>query len=152
MIYAPTRVKPLLALRAEGPGDGRDAVVWRYEGKAAPDVPTPVCDGRYLYLCSDRGVVSCLNAKTGETVWGPKRTATGTVSASPILADGKLFVTNESAVTTVLSAGAAFEVLATNELDDGYTISSLSAIDGRLFLRSSSHLYCLQSRAHESRN
>ncbi len=152
LLYAPTRVKPLLAVRLMAAEAGDAAVAWRYEGKAAPDVPTPVCDGRCLYLCSDRGVVSCVDARSGETVWGPERTAIGTVSTSPILADGKLYVTNESAVTTVLAAGPAFRKLATNELDDGYTISSLCAIDGRLFLRSSSHLYCLMAGDGEGSN
>ncbi len=143
LVYAPTRVKPFLVLRGDGPKADNDGIVWKYEGKAAPDVPSPVCDGKYIYLVSDRGVASCLDAGTGATIWGPERTAIGTVSASPILADGKLYITNESAVTTVLAAGGAFRTLATNRLDDGYTISSLCVINGKVFIRSSSHLYCI---------
>ncbi|MBT3603801.1 MAG: PQQ-like beta-propeller repeat protein, partial [Candidatus Latescibacteria bacterium] len=103
MIYAPTRKRPLLALPAGGTGDVTNSVLWKFDGAGAPDVPTPVSDGKHFYMVDDRGLATCLNAKTGEVIWGPERTAQGTVSASPILADGKLYVLNEYAVTTVLS-------------------------------------------------
>jgi len=106
-------------------------------------VPTPVCDGKYFYMVNDRGIATCLDAKTGALVWGPERTAMGTVSASPLLADGKLYITNESATTTVLQAGGSFKVLATNQLDDGYTISSMAVSGRRIFMRTAEHLYCI---------
>ena len=65
------------------------------------------------------GGLTCLDAKTGAVVWGPERTAQGTVSSSLVLADGKLYVVNENAVTTVIQAGPEYKVLATNELDGG---------------------------------
>jgi outer membrane protein assembly factor BamB len=65
------------------------------------------------------------------------------VSASPLLADGKLYVTNERATTTVLKAGPEFEVLATNELDGSYTLSSPVAAGNQLFIRTSGFLYCI---------
>ena len=143
MIYAPTRRRPLLALAAGGTGDVSGNVVWKWEGDAAPDVPTPVCDGKYFYMVDDRGRATCLDAKTGAVVWGPVRTAQGVVSASPHLADGKLFLLNEYAVTTVLAAGPKFEVLATNELDGTYTLSSPVSSGSRLFIRTATHLYCI---------
>ncbi len=143
MIYAPTRKRPLLALSAGGTGDVSSNVVWKWEGAAAPDVPTPVCDGRYFYMVDDRGRAMCLDAKTGAVVWGPERTAQGAVSASPHLADGKLFLLNEYAVTTVLAAGPEFEVLATNELDGSYTLSSPVSSGSQLFIRTATHLYCI---------
>ena len=110
MIYAPTRKTPLLALRAGGSGDVTTShLAWKWEGRGAPDVPTPVADGQYFYMVDDQGLVTCLDAKGGEVVWGPERTALGTVSASPLLADGKLYITNEEAVTTVLAAGPEFK-------------------------------------------
>jgi outer membrane protein assembly factor BamB len=105
-----------------------------------------VCDGTYLYLADDRGSVLCLDAKTGEAVWGPERPTQGTVSASPLLADGKLYVTNEEAVTTVLRAGPEFEVLAVNQVAGGanaYTLSSLAVSNAQLFLRTATTLYCI---------
>ncbi len=143
MIYAPTRRRPLLALAAGGTGDISDNVVWKWEGAGAPDVPTPACDGKYFYMVDDRGLATCLDAKTGAVVWGAERTAQGVVSASPHLADGKLFLLNEYAVTTVLAAGPKFEVLATNELDGTYTLSSPVSSGSQLFIRTATHLYCI---------
>ena len=143
MIYVPTRKRPLLALSAGGTGDVSGNVVWKWEGAAAPDVPTPVCDGKYFYMVDDRGRAMCLDAKTGAVVWGPERTAQGVVSASPHLADGKLFLLNENAVTTVLAAGPKFELLGTNELDGTYTLSSPVSSGSQLFIRTATHLYCI---------
>ncbi|HEY2841649.1 MAG TPA: PQQ-binding-like beta-propeller repeat protein [Pirellulales bacterium] len=143
-IFAPTRKTPILALRGGGTGDVTESgLIWKFEGKGAPDVPTPVSDGTYFYMVDDRGLATCLDAKTGQVEWGPERTALGSVSASPVLADGKLYITNESGVTTVLAAGPEFKVLATNELDNGYTLSSLAVSGSQLFLRTAEHLYCI---------
>ncbi len=143
LIIAPSRVKPVLAIRAGGAGDVTSShLVWKLT-KGGPDVPTPVSDGTYLYVVNDSGLVSCVDLNSGQVVWGPERTARGTVSASPLLADGKLYITNESATTTVLQAGGVFKLLATNELDDDYTLASLATSGRRIFLRTSTHLYCI---------
>ncbi len=144
MIYAPTRKTPLLALRAGGSGDvSTSHLAWKWETRGAPDVPTPVADDKYFYMVDDQGLVTCVDVKEGTAVWGPERTALGTVSASPLLADGKLYVTNEEAITTVLAAGPEFKVLATNELDGSYTLSSIAVAGHDLFIRTSTHLYCI---------
>ncbi|MDP6040370.1 MAG: PQQ-binding-like beta-propeller repeat protein [Candidatus Latescibacteria bacterium] len=143
MIYAPTRQRPLLALPAGGKGDISDKVIWKWASAGAPDVPTPACDGTYFYMVDDRGRATCLNAKTGEVIWGPERTAQGTVSSSPLLADGKIYLLNENAVTTVLAAGPEFKLLSTNELDGTYTLSTPVAVDSQLFIRTATHLYCI---------
>ncbi|MEX0937453.1 MAG: PQQ-binding-like beta-propeller repeat protein [Pirellulales bacterium] len=145
MIYAPTRQRPLIALRAGGSGDVTEShLAWRWTQGGGPDVPTPISDGERFYMVDDRGLVNCLDAKTGERVWGPLRTAQGTVSASPLLADGKLYVINESAVTTVIDvSGDEPQVTATNELDGGYTLSSIAVSGSQLFIRTQSHLYCI---------
>ena len=142
MIYVPSRRRPLLALRASG-DPVYAQLVWKWEEKGAPDVPSPVSDGRYLYMVDDRGRATCLNAVTGELVWGPERTAQGSVSASPVLADGKLYLINEDAVATVLAAGPEYEVLATNVLDGGYTLSSPAISGKQIFLRTETYLYCI---------
>ena len=92
-------------------------------------------------------VASAQVTMTGKRIWGPERTAIGTVSASPLLADGKLYVTNERNITTVLAAGPEFKVLATNELDGSYTLSSIAVSGDQLFLRTSTHLYCIAKPA-----
>ena len=145
IIYAPTRKKPLLALRAGGTGDITTShLVWKYEGSGAPDVPSPICDGTYFYMVDDRGMVTCLDARKGTLVYGPETTREGIVSASPILSDGKIYILNEAGVSTIIQAGPEFQILATNELDGSYTLSSFAASGSQLFIRTSSHLYCIQ--------
>jgi outer membrane protein assembly factor BamB len=144
MIYAPTRIRPLLALRVpDGTTSTTPEVAWKWDERGAPDVPTPACDGKRFYMVDDSGMATCLDAKTGEVIWGPQRTVQGTVSSSPLLADGKVYITNEEAVTVVLDAGPEFKILATNELDGTYTLSSPVPSGSQLFVRTSSHLYCI---------
>ena len=83
IIAAPSRVKPLVALKPGGRGDVTEShKVWAFD--RGPDVPTPISDGKYVYIVDDRGVVHCLDAKTGAIVYGPERLKPGTYSASPV--------------------------------------------------------------------
>jgi outer membrane protein assembly factor BamB len=143
IVYAPTRVRPLLALKAGGRGDVT-ATHRLWEFHRGPDVPTPVTDGKYLYIVDDQGILFCLDAKSGATIWGPKRIAPGIYSASPVLADGKIYVTSEDGITTVVRAGEKFEVLAENHLD-GYTLSSPAISQGEIFIRTDKALYCIHN-------
>jgi outer membrane protein assembly factor BamB len=147
MIYAPSRVTPLLALKAGGRGDVSESHR-RWSFGHGPDVPTPVTDGEYFYVVNDKGVMWCLDAKTGEEIWGQKRVKPGTYSSSPVLADGKIYVTNEDAVTTVVKAGPEFEILAENSLDD-YCLSSPAVSDGQIFMRTAEYLYCIGGRGSD---
>ncbi len=143
VVVVPSRVRPLIAVRGGGSGDVTATHLAWTLNRGGPDVPSPVCDGKYVYLVDDRGVAHCLDLESGKAVWGPERLESGTYSASPILADGRLYAINETAVTTVLLAGPEFKVLATNELDDGYTLASITPANGELYVRTSSHLYCI---------
>ncbi len=98
-------------------------------------------------MVNDSGMVTCLDAKKGSVIWGPERAVSGTVDSSLLLADGKLYITNESGVTTVLAAGPQYKVLATNTLDDTYTLSSIAVSGNQLFLRTSTHLYCIGEKS-----
>ncbi len=141
IIYVPTRVKPLLAFKAGGRGDVTSShLLWSTAN--GPDVPTPVTDGKYFYIVKDNGVMYCLDAKTGAEVYASQRIKTGTYSASPVLADGKIYVTNEEGVTSVIAAGPKFEILAENPLND-YTLSSPAISDGRIYIKTSGHLYAI---------
>ena len=142
LVVAPSRVRPMLALRAFGRGDVSGKVLWSFE--QGPDVPTPATDGSLLYVVTDRGVLTCLEVASGHTVYGPQRLAVGTYSASPLLADGRLYVTNEDGLTTVVKAGPKYELLAENALDD-FTVASPAAAGGQLFLRTRSALYAIGS-------
>ena len=150
LIYAPTRVKPLLALRPGGRGDVLNTnVVWATDN--GPDVPTPVTDGELFYVVNDSGIVFVSDAKTGDPVYGPVRIQTGTYSASPVLADGKIYITNEGGMTTVFKTGPTFEVLAENDFDD-YCLSSPAISDGQIFIRTTGHLYAIGERRSHTGN
>lgn len=141
IIYAPTRVKPLLALKAGGRGDITSShVLWSTPN--GPDVPTPVTDGKYFYMINDRGIVFCLDAKTGAELYSQQRIKPGTYSGSPVLADGKIYITNEDGLTTVVAAGPKFEVLAENPLNE-HVLSSPAISDGRIYIRTAQHLYAI---------
>lgn len=141
VIYAPAADRPLLALRAGGRGLlGAAHRLWT--SRHGPDVPSPVTDGKYFYIVNDKGIARCLDAKTGQDIWGPQRLKVGDYSASPVLAEGKLYVTNEEGLTTVLKAGPKFEVLAENALDD-VCLSSPALSDGQIFIRTAQFLYCI---------
>ena len=144
VIVAPSRERPIIALRAGGRGDvTRSHVLW--SSGNGPDVPTPVTDGTYLYVVNDRGIMWCIDLKTGKDVYGRQRVRSGTYSGSPVVADGRIYVTNEDGVTVVVKAGPTFQVLAENDLDD-YTLSSPAISDGQIFIRTSKFLYAIGNR------
>jgi outer membrane protein assembly factor BamB len=145
VIYAPSRVKPLLAFRPGGRGDVTTShLLWSTPN--GPDVPTPVTDGKYFYIVNDKGIVYCYDAKTGKEIYGQQRLKPGTYSASPVLADGKIYVTSEDGLTSVFKAGPQFEILAENAMNE-YCLSSIAVSDGQLFLRTANALYAIGKRA-----
>ncbi|MEM6569179.1 MAG: PQQ-binding-like beta-propeller repeat protein [Planctomycetota bacterium] len=145
VLVALTRLRPVLGIRLTGDAaPTEESIAWRWEESGGPDVPTPATDGELVYMVDDSGMVTCIVGANGEALWGPERTVQGTVSASPLLADDKLFVTNEEGITVVLGAGGAdFEQLAVNELDGSYTLSSPIAVGDRLYVRTGEFLYCI---------
>ncbi len=144
LIIAPTRERPLLVLKAGGRGDvTKSHLLWSFGN--GPDVPTPVTDGKYLYVVNDRGIIYCLDARTGTEIYGRQRLRPGTYSASPVLADDKIYIINEDGVTSVLKAGPQFTVLAENEFDD-YTLSSPAVSGGQIFFRTTRFLWAIGSK------
>ena len=145
MIFAATRVHPFLAFRAGGSGDITTShLAWKFTERGAPDVPTPVSDGERLYMADDQGAITCVNAKTGEKIYGPEQTGIGRTSSSPILADGKLYLISESAETAVIAAGPTYKLIAKNTLDGTYTLSTPAFVGDEIFVRTATHLYCIK--------
>ena len=152
LVIAPTRNNPMVAIRAGGKGDvAASHVAWTFA--QGPDVPTPVSDGKLLYIVRDGGVAFALDVKTGATVYGPERLPSGNYSASPILADGKIYVTTEEeGITTVYRAGPKFEILSSNKLAEDcspYCLSTVAISDGQLFIRTASFLWAIGNRRAE---
>ena len=146
IIYAPTRVKPLLALRTGGEGDITESHrIWSFD--RGPDVPSPVTDGKRFYVVTDNGVLYALDARTGEVLSGPHRLPPGTYSASPVLAEGRIYIVNEDGVASVVRVeDGEVEVLAENDMGS-YTLSSMAFSRGQIFLRTAEALYCIGSAA-----
>jgi outer membrane protein assembly factor BamB len=145
MIYAASRVRPYVAIKPGGHGDVSEShVVWKTQN--GPDVPTPVSDGKYLWVVNDRGIMWCFDAKTGAELYSGQRIQAAIYSSSLVLADGKIYATNELGTTTVVKAGPVFEVLAENKLDE-YTLSSPAISEGQIFMRTEKALYCIGKRA-----
>jgi outer membrane protein assembly factor BamB len=143
-LYAPyCRGETLTAIRLGGSGDVTDThVVWRIESTAS-DVPSPVGDGQRLYLCSDRGDVSCLEAATGKEIWTERLPRNRfPFSSSPVLADGKLYCTREDGTTFVVQVGEQPKLLSTNELDE-FTYATPVFVDGRILMRTAEFLFCI---------
>jgi outer membrane protein assembly factor BamB len=128
----------LLAVRADGSGDvTKTHVVWSLR-RGAPYTPSPLAVGDDLYVVSDVGIASCLDAKTGTPRWVQR--LGGTFSASPVYAGGTIYFLSEDGVTTAIAPGAPFRVLALNRLD-GATLASMAIALRSMFIRSDTHLY-----------
>ena len=145
IIIAPTRERPMLAIKAGGRGDVTGTHrLWSFDN--GPDVPTPTSDGKLIYTVTDRGVAYALDAQSGKIVYGPERLKTDSYSASPVLAEGKIYITSENeGLTSVYRAGPKFELLAQNPLND-YCLSSPAISEGQIFIRTTGHLWAIGQR------
>jgi outer membrane protein assembly factor BamB len=138
--YGGTR---LLAIRLDGRGDvTRSHVVWETR-KQVPKKSSPLLIGDELYFVSDLGVANCVDAKTGEIHWSER--LSDALSASPVYADGRVYVFGEQGTTTVLQPGKQPVKLAENSLD-GRILASPAVVDGAIFLRTDGHLYRIGER------
>jgi outer membrane protein assembly factor BamB len=131
----------LYAIRPSGRGDVTDThVAWTLE-RGAPLNPSPLLVDELLYVVSDQGIATCLNAATGETIW--QQRLDGAYSASPIHANGKLYFLNETGQTTVVAAGRRFRKLSENQVD-GRTLASLAVSEGAIYLRTDQAVYRIE--------
>jgi outer membrane protein assembly factor BamB len=143
-VYASTRhPRPeLLCIRADGTGDvTRSHVVWN-GNKSASEHPSPVVHAGLLYSVTDDGVLACLDAATGDTVW--KRRLGGTVSASPLIAGQHLYCANEEGTVFVIRLGGRGELVATIPMGEGIFAAPIVS-QNRLFLRTLVNLHCFEN-------
>ena len=128
----------VLAVRPDGTGDVTATHIAWSMTRGAPFTPSPLVVGDELYVVSDLGVVTCVDAKTGRLHWQER--VGGNHSASPIFADGRIYFLSEEGVATVIAPGKTFRKLAVNEID-GATLASMAVADRSIFIRSLTHLY-----------
>jgi outer membrane protein assembly factor BamB len=128
----------LLAVRADGTGDVTGTHIAWSMTRGAPYTPSPLVVGDELYVISDLGVATCVDARTGKLYW--QQRIGGNYSASPVFADGRIYFLSEEGVATAITPGRTFQKLATSELD-GATLASIGVYDRAFFIRSLTHLY-----------
>ncbi len=129
------------AVRIDGAGDVTDTHLGWNLPKAAPLNPSPLLVGDELYLVNDKGIATCLDAVSGEQHWQER--IGGNFSASPTFANGRIYLLDEAGTMTVIVAGKQYEKLATNQLE-GRTLATPAIVDNTIYLRTSTHLYCIQ--------
>jgi outer membrane protein assembly factor BamB len=130
----------------DGKQDSISNVAWRV-GKGGPYTPTPIVYGDFLYVVSDNAILSCYRAKTGELVYQQRVPETsGSYSASPVAANGHLYLTSEDGYTHVVRTGPKFELVASNPIGEG--VMATPAISGSMiFIRGRHHLFAIADRA-----
>ena len=141
------RAGPTLAIRPGGRGDVTGTHLEWKTTRGSPFVPSPVIYGDYLYQINDMSsIVTCLNAKTGETVWQERlgRPRREGISASPVIVDDKLFVTNDDGQTFVLRTGPNFELLHINDIG-ARTLASPALVDGGWYVRTENELIAIRN-------
>lgn len=132
--------------------------VW--EGKATGRIVSPIVIGKHIYGF-DRGIANCVNVESGETVYkerlpndssksaggGGGRRGPSSDYCSPVSADGKIYQFLKTGTCYVLEAKPEFKVLAVNSLNDGTEFNSTPAIsEGKIYVRSNKHLYCIGAK------
>lgn len=134
----------LWAVRPGGSGIVTDThVAWKAV-RNVPNRPSPVLVGDLLFMVAqDTGVVTCLDAKTGQEIWSERLPGKGNHSTSPIYAEGRLYFANENGESFVLEAGREFKVLATNKLEAG-CMASFAVAGKALFVRTKNALYRIE--------
>jgi outer membrane protein assembly factor BamB len=145
MIFFPTGFSSgqLFAVRTGGSGLITDThVAWKVK-RSISNKPSILLVDDLIYVINDTGIASCIEAKTGEIVW--QKRIGGEYTASPVYADGKVWLFSEEGKTTVLRPGRTYEVLAENQLGEGFLASP--AIVGKAFyLRTRTHLYRIEKQ------
>ena len=124
---------------------GSGELVWSYD-KGTAYTASNIVYGDYIYLISDKGILSCLDAKTGEMKYDNGRTPTpGHFTSSPVAYDGKVFITSDDGDTFVIQAGPEHKVLTTNSLDEP-VFTSPAIAGGSVYIRGSKNLYKISKK------
>jgi len=132
----------MLAIRIDGQGDVTDSrLLWRYR-RSVPLVPSPILVSGRIYMVSDGGVATCLNARTGKQHW--QRRLGGRYAASLIEAAGHIYFSADDGRVIVISATQKYRQLAVNRLD-GRLMASPAVVGNALILRTDTHLYRIES-------
>jgi outer membrane protein assembly factor BamB len=139
-------INSVMAVRLGGTGDMTEKnVLWRYY-KSLPNVPSPLYYNGVVYLTKEGGIVTALDAETGEMLkQGRLPGALDFYYASPVAADGKVYAVSQGGHLSVIKAGREWEVLARNDMEDE-CFATPALVDGKVYVRTKSALYCFAQR------
>lgn len=148
--YSP--VQPIYAVWPGGRGDltlkegveSSDQIAWS-KSRGGSYMPTPIYYRSHLYVCSNSGVVTCYEGRSGKQIYREKLGGNAGFTASPVAADGKVYFTGEDGKVYVVAAGSAYKLLAINELKD-VTLATPAISNGRIFFRTKEYLYGIGRR------
>ena len=135
----------LLAIPLDSAGSVDADQIRTLETQGIPEVPSPLCDGRYIYLVKNGGVLTCLDLRTGTRVYRMRTRGRGTHYASPLIAGDKLFTSAGDGRISVITLGPEAEVLATNDMEDG-VYATPAIVDGTLYVRTHSALFAFRKQ------
>jgi outer membrane protein assembly factor BamB len=132
-----------LPLSARGDISNSDKIVWSKD-RSTPYIPSPLLyDGMLYFNQSNQAILSCVDAKTGDTIIDPTRlSGIDNLYASPVGADEHVYITGRNGTTLVLQRSKELKIVAKNELDDRI-VTSAALAGNQLFLRGSRFLYCI---------
>ena len=139
-----TATKLAVAVRPNATGDAVQEV-YRLD-RSVPHIPTPLVYNNLLFLWADNGIVSCVDAATGESYW--QKRLGGVFCGSPVCADQKLYGVSEDGDVHILRASKEYEELGKNSLAEG-SRSTPAVAGGKLFIRTFSHVYCIGPRSQK---
>lgn len=136
------------AVRGGGKGDvTKTHLVWSVDNRAPSNLSSPLVVNDRIYLVKSGGLSSCFNANNGSVHWELTRLRTyGDYYASPVAADGKVFLTGRNGFVVVLKDGPELKILAKNDMDEEI-LATPSIADGRLFIRTRQSILCISNEA-----
>jgi putative pyrroloquinoline-quinone binding quinoprotein len=146
-------IQPIYAIKPGASGDitpkndqtQSGSIAWS-TNRGGPYIPTPLIYGDLLYVLQINGVLAAHDVRTGQRVYQERVGGGGSFSASPVAADGKLYLSSEDGDVYVVKAGPAYELLATNHL--GQVVMATPAIsDGTIFIRGLKDVFAIKQKS-----
>ena len=128
------------AIRMGGKGDVTETHIAWEQRKGAPAIPSLLYVNPYLYTITRDNILHCVQASNGKIVWVKR--LPGTYWASPVLADGRIYILSEEGLTLVLRPGRKYDEIARNSLDEE-CMASMAVSQGHFFIRAAGRLYCI---------